>query len=211
MRSTARLNVLRGPHPVPESAVGGNAVGNADQAWSSRMAAAQGGDKMAYESLLRDCIPFIRKVAQAQGMHPDGIDDVVQETLLTIHGARQTYDPSRSFVGWLRVIAQRRAIDGLRRSGRTTAREIHAPLAYENHPDAGTGPEAAVLERDRTARLASAIGGLPAAQRDAVAHFVFRGCSVGPDATVAARTEGSLRVSWHRAIKSLRAHIGEKD
>ena len=210
MRPTARLKVPRGPHPEPEVAVGGNSIGNADRAWSDRMAAAQGGDKAAYETLLRDCIPFIRKVARAQGMHPDAIDDVVQETLLTIHGARQTYDPSRSFMAWLRVIAQRRAIDGLRRSGRTIAREVHAPLAYENHPDAGTGPEAAVLEQDRTARLDSAIGALPAAQRDAVAHFVFRGHSIVPDATVA-RTEGSLRVSWHRAIKSLRAHIGEKD
>ena len=85
------------------------------------MAAAQGGDKIAYETLLRDCISFIRQVARAQGVHPDGIDDVVQETLLTIHGARQTYDPSRSFTAWLGVIAQRRAIDGLRRVGRTTA------------------------------------------------------------------------------------------
>jgi RNA polymerase sigma-70 factor (ECF subfamily) len=172
------------------------------------MFAAQGGDKTAYETLLRDCIPFIRQVARAQGVHPDGIDDIVQETLLAIHGARQTYDPSRSFTAWLRVIAQRRAVDGLRRSGRTTAREVHAPLAYENHPDVGTGPEAAILERDRTARLDSAIGALPAAQRNAIEHFVLR---AHPAATMAARTEGSLRVNWHRAIKSLRAHIGEND
>jgi RNA polymerase sigma factor (sigma-70 family) len=172
------------------------------------MVAAQSGDKAAYEALLRDCIPFIRRVARAQGVYPDGIDDVVQETLLTIHGARQTYDPGRSFTAWLRIIAQRRAIDGLRRSGRTTAREVHAPLAYENHPDVGTSPEAAVLERDRTARLDSAIGALPAAQRKAIEHFVRR---EPPAATEARPTEGSLRVSWHRAIKSLRAQISEKE
>jgi RNA polymerase sigma factor (sigma-70 family) len=175
------------------------------------MVAAQEGDKLSYQTLLRDCIPFIKQVARTQGVHPDAIDDVVQETLLTIHGARQTYDPSRSFVAWLRIIAQRRAIDGLRRSSRTIAREVHAPLAYENHPDGGTGPEAAVFDRDRSARLDAAIGALPAAQRNAIEHFVFRGHSVAPGVTVAARTNGSLRVSWHRAIKSLRAYIGEKD
>jgi RNA polymerase sigma-70 factor (ECF subfamily) len=172
------------------------------------MVAAQSGDKAAYESLLRDCIPFIRRVARAQGVHSDGIDDVVQETLLTIHGARQTYDPHRSFTGWLRVIAQRRAIDGLRRSGRTKAREVHAPLAYENHPDVGNSPEGAVLERDRSARLNAAMGALPPAQRKAIQHFV---CRDAPAATETQRTKGSLRVSWHRAIKSLRAHIGEKE
>lgn len=208
MQSTARLNVLLDPPSLPGTVVAGSPSRDTDRTWSARMFAAQGGDKTAYETLLRDCIPFIRQVARAQGVHPDGIDDIVQETLLTIHGARQTYDPSRSFTAWLRVIAQRRAVDGLRRSGRTTAREVHAPLAYENHPDVGTGPEAAILERDRTARLDSAIGALPAAQRNAIEHFVLR---AHPAATMAARTEGSLRVNWHRAIKSLRAHIGEKD
>lgn len=208
MRSTARLSLPLDPPPGSGVAIVGSPSPNTDRAWSARMIAVQSGDKTAYEALLRDCIPFIRQVARAQGVHPDGIDDVVQETLLTIHGARQTYDPSRSFTAWLRVIAQRRAIDGLRRSSRTTAREVHAPLAYENHPDVSTGPEAAVLERDRTARLDSAIGALPAAQRNAIEHFVRR---EAPAATVTHGTEGSLRVSWHRAIKSLRAHIGEKD
>jgi len=211
MRSVVRLNFPLDEPPVSGAVVAGGLSRNTDRVWSGRMAAAQGGDKIAYETLLRECIPFIKQVARTQGVHSDGVDDVVQETLLTIHGARQTYDPSRSFMAWLRVIAQRRAIDGLRRSGRTIAREVHAPLAYENHPDSGTGPEAAVLERDRTARLDAAIGALPPAQRDAIKHFVIRGHPVANAAKVAARTKGSLRVSWHRAIKSLRAHIGEKD
>ena len=83
------------------------------------MVAAQAGDRAAYETLLRDCIPIVKRVARGQGMRPDFIDDVVQETLLTVHQARQTYDPNRSFTAWLRTIAQRRVIDGLRRSGRT--------------------------------------------------------------------------------------------
>jgi RNA polymerase sigma factor (sigma-70 family) len=82
------------------------------------MAAAQAGDRAAYETLLRDCIPFIARVARGEGIRPDLIDDVVQETLLTVHRARQTYDPNRSFTAWLRTIAQRRVINGLRRTGR---------------------------------------------------------------------------------------------
>src|SRR5260370_32884657 len=108
------------------------------------------GDRAAYETLLRDCIPFITRVARGQGIRPDLIDDVVQETLLTIHRARQTYDPNRSFTAWLRTIAQRRAIDGLRRTGRMRTHEIHAPLAYENHSDPSGGPQEPRFHIDQT-------------------------------------------------------------
>jgi RNA polymerase sigma-70 factor (ECF subfamily) len=113
------------------------------------MVAAQAGDRAAYETLLRDCIPFIHRVARGQGVPSDFVDDVVQETLLTIHQARRTYDPSRSFTAWLRTIAQRRAIDGLRRGGRARKREIHKPLAYESHADPGGDPEQAAFQIGR--------------------------------------------------------------
>ena len=60
---------------------------------SALMAAAQTGDKTAYQTLLRDCVPLIRAIARRKGVSADQVDDVVQEVLLTIHRARQTYDP----------------------------------------------------------------------------------------------------------------------
>src|SRR5271163_3388043 len=128
------------------------------------MVAAQAGDRSAYETLLRDCIPFIKRVARGQGIRPDLIDDVVQETLFTVHQARQTYDPNRSFTAWLRTIAQRRAIDGLRRSGRTRNREVYAPLAYESHSDQGGDPEEATFKIDHTEVLNLAVKKLSARQ-----------------------------------------------
>ena len=138
------------------------------------MVAAQAGDRAAYESLLHDCIPFIKRVARGQGIRPDFIDDVVQETLLTVHQARHTYDPNRSFTAWLRTIAQRRAIDGLRRAGRTRTREIYAPLAYENHSDPSGDPEEPALQNDHTEVLDLAIGKLSAGQREAVEHLALQ-------------------------------------
>src|ERR1700752_4545255 len=135
------------------------------------MVAAQAGDRTAYETLLRDCIPFIKRVARGQGIRLDFMDDVVQETLLTVHQARQTYDPNRSFTAWLRTIAQRRAIDGLRRARRTGTREVYAPLAYENHSDPSGGPEEAAFQHDPTEVRDLAIGKLSAGQREAVEHL----------------------------------------
>jgi RNA polymerase sigma factor (sigma-70 family) len=175
------------------------------------MVAVQAGDRAAYETLLRDCIPFIKQVARGQGIRPDLIDDVVQETLLTVHRARQTYDPNRSFTAWLRTIAQRRAIDVLRRVGRTRTREVYAPLAYENHSDPSDATEETAFHIDHTEVLSSAVGKLSARQREAVEHLAFQSQSLAQAATITGRSAGSLRVDWHRALKTLYARLGGKD
>jgi RNA polymerase sigma factor (sigma-70 family) len=175
------------------------------------MIAAQAGDRTAYETLLRDCIPFIKRVARGQGIRPDFMDDIVQETLLTVHQARQTYDPNRSFTAWLRTIAQRRAIDGLRRARRTGTREVYAPLAYENHSDPSGGPEEAAFQHDATEVRDLAIGKLSAGQREAVEHLALHSRSLAQAAIVTGRSTGSLRVDWHRALKTLRAQFSGKD
>src|SRR5262245_57557210 len=92
-----------------------------DREWSALMAAAQGGDRAAYERLLREILPFLRALAARQHRRPDRIEDVVQEALLTVHRVRHTYDPTRPFAPWLAAIARRRSIDALRRRGRTDA------------------------------------------------------------------------------------------
>jgi RNA polymerase sigma factor (sigma-70 family) len=182
-----------------------------DRRRAAWMVAAQAGDRAAYKTLLRDCIPFIQRVARGQGIRPDYIDDVVQETLLTVHQARQTYDPSRSFTAWLRTIAQRRAIDGLRRGGRNQNREIYAPLAYENHSDQGGDPEEAAFQIDHTEVLNLAVKRLSTRQREAVEHLALLGQSLAQAAAATGGSTGSLRVNWHRALKTLRAQLGKKD
>jgi RNA polymerase sigma factor (sigma-70 family) len=180
---------------------------DADRRRGELMAAAQAGDRSAYERLLRDCIPFIEMVARRQGVPIDRVDDVVQETLLSIHRARRTYDPSRSFTAWLRTIAQRRAIDGLRRHGRTETREIHAPLAYESYPDPAADSKGAD-HVDGAARVGRAVATLPARQREAVQHIAVQGLSLREAASATGRTAGALKVNLHRALKTLRAHLG---
>jgi RNA polymerase sigma factor (sigma-70 family) len=182
-----------------------------DRRRAAWMVAAQAGDRAAYETLLRDCIPSIKRVARGQGIRPDLIDDVVQETLLTVHRARQTYDPNRSFTAWLRTIAQRRAIDVLRRVGRTRTREVYAPLAYENHSDPSGATEETPFHIDHTEVLSSAVGKLSARQREAVEHLAFQSQSLAQAATITGRSTGSLRVDWHRALKTLYARLGGKD
>ena len=179
-----------------------------DAEWSTLMAAAQAGDKPAYERLLRGCSPLIRRVVRYQGVGADQVDDVTQEVLLTIHRARQTYDPARSFSAWLCAIAQRRAIDSLRRSGRRDRREIHAPLDYENHADpAGEGQWDGAAHADGRL-LRGAVEGLPDGQREAIEALALRQLSLDEASVLTGKTKGALKVNMHRALKTLRARFG---
>jgi RNA polymerase sigma factor (sigma-70 family) len=186
-------------------------IDEADRQRSALMVAAQAGDRSAYEALLRGCVPMIKSVAYRQGVPLDGIDDVVQETLLTVHRARQTYDPNRPFSAWLRTIAHRRAIDAMRRQGYKGARELHAPITYQNHPDPNDDPEQALDRMDRAAQLDRAVDTLPSGQRDAVKHLVLLEQSLDQAAEETKKTAGAIKVNLHRAVKTLRARMEGKD
>jgi RNA polymerase sigma factor (sigma-70 family) len=127
--------------------------------------------------------------------------------LLTIHRSRQTYDPSRSFTAWLCVIADRRAIDLLRRIRRQDLREVHAPLALEGHVDHAADPAQGLVRADATRIVTRAIASLPARQQEAVQHLVLEERLLTDAATLTRRTTGSLKVNLHRALKALRDRI----
>lgn len=182
-----------------------------DQRLIALMRAAQEGDRRAYAVLLRDCEPVIRRAAARAGVSGDRVEDVVQETLLTLHNARQTYDPSRSFTAWLSVIAQRRGIDALRRTGRSDRREVHVPLAYEQHIDPAADSARGWENSGRAKELRDAIAGLSASQREAVEHLALREQSLAEASQETGKSTGALKVNLHRALKALRGRLAGKD
>ena len=193
-------------------AIAGEADTNTrDERLAGLMRAAQAGERQAYAALLRECEPIIRRSAARAGVTGDRIEDVVQETLLTLHNARQTYDPSRSFSAWLSVIARRRAIDCLRRTGRSDRREVHAPIAYERHADGDANAARGWEEAGRAKDLREAISGLSVSQREAVEHLALHEQSLGEASLATGKSTGALKVNLHRALKALRTRLAGKD
>ncbi|MCJ2014516.1 sigma-70 family RNA polymerase sigma factor [Methylobacterium sp. J-076] len=170
------------------------------------MAAAQRGDAASYRALLKACLPVVAGIARAQGVRGEAVDDVVQDTLMTMHAARASYDPARPFLPWLRAITQRRAIDRLRRVSRRP-QEVFDPLAYEAEIDPVPAPGAGIEARERGAALARVVAALPEGQRQAVEHLGLRELSLDETAALTGRTKGALKVNLHRALKSLRASL----
>ena len=175
------------------------------------MAAALKGDRVAYEKLLRDCASLIASLARRRGVPPDRVDDVVQEVLLTVHRARATYDPRRSFEAWLRIIVERRAIDVLRQVRRHGQREVHAPLAYERYADEAIDHLVRIEHKDKAKQIGAALTELPPRQREAIQHLMVDDRSLADAAVLTGRSKRSLKVNLHRALNALRLKADRGD
>lgn len=176
--------------------------------WEGWMAAAQAGDAVAYDALLRAILPLLRSIARRRIAIPAEAEDAVQDALLTIHQLRHTYDPARPIRPWLVAIAERRAVDRLRRHGRRAGRE--APIGEFGEtlaaPAANTG-EARVA----AAELRAAVAELPEAQRTALALAKLQDLPLAEASARSGMSVGALKVATHRAMKALRRRLGVEE
>jgi RNA polymerase sigma factor (sigma-70 family) len=174
-----------------------------DQIWSQLMCASQAGERAAYERLLREITPFIRSIARRHTPNRADIEEIVQETLLTIHRVRHTFDPDRAFTPWLAAIASRRSIDALRRRMRVAKYESAQDSAYETFSDPSTNTD---VESIRSAEeLGQMLQQLPARQREALEALKIKEMSLREASAASGQSIGALKVNTHRALKALRA------
>lgn len=176
-----------------------------DRVWSALMAAAQDGDRRAYAELLAGVAPFVRALVRRRCGDPELVEDVVQDTLMTVHRVRATYDPRRPFSAWVAAIAGRRAIDALRRRGRVRAGEGHDDVAFETFAD----PSANKVEEagEAAEMVAALIAELPPRQRQALELVKVGEMSLAEASIASGQSVGALKVNVHRALKALRMRL----
>jgi RNA polymerase sigma-70 factor (ECF subfamily) len=163
------------------------------------MRAALAGDAGAYRQFLLAVTPYIRAVARKRcATHAaDGeAEDVVQEVLLAIHLKRGTWDPSRSIGPWIGAIIRNKIIDAFRRRGR---HPIDVPIedVMDILPAAEQKPEISAREID------TLLGQLKLPQREIVQSISLDGKSIQETAARLRMSESAIRVSLHRALKTL--------
>jgi RNA polymerase sigma-70 factor (ECF subfamily) len=178
-----------------------------DSHFARLMSSAQDGDRTAYAELLAQVAPLLRRWIQSRRrfIQAADIEDLVQDTLLSVHAARATYDPERPFLPWLMTIAHNRMVDGARRHARRSANEVqteelpaHVADDDANHPRGDYhDPEA----------LRRAVIDLPPGQRTAIELLKLREMSLKEAAAVSGMSISALKTSVHRAIKSLRVSL----
>lgn len=179
-------------------------MGGTERSWEAWMAAAVGGDARAYDRLLRAILPLLRGIAHRRIHDRAEAEDAVQDTLLTIHRLRHSYDPARPLRPWLIALCERRCIDRLRRRGRITAR--HVALEDYDGPGLAAPPvaEAAVA----AAQIRTAIEALSPTQRKALTLAKLQDLPLAEASAASGLSVAALKVATHRAVHTLRKRLG---
>lgn len=166
------------------------------------MAAAQRGDAAAYRALLETVrgllAVYLGRVVNRMGIRESYVvEDLTQEVLLAVHLKRHTYDPRQPFLPWLFSIARYKVIDhGRRRRRSPTA--WPAEKALEALADPVLGEPGAASD------LRSLLDRLPERSRRALELVKLEGLSVAEAAARSQMSESALKVTAHRALKTLR-------
>jgi RNA polymerase sigma-70 factor (ECF subfamily) len=172
--------------------------------WRNWMVAAQAGETPAYEKLLAELIPYLRRFVQRRLLNAAAAEDVVQNVLISIHRARGSYRAERRFTPWLHAIARNAIIDQARQQTRRSGREISLEADGVAEPSV---PPVEPSAQDLSPELEGALSALPDAQREAVELIHLHGYSVAEAAERAGATKSALKVRAHRGYRAMRAHI----
>lgn len=173
-----------------------------ERRWQMLMRAAQDGDGAAYARLLSEILPMLRRVVAHKWPGAPDAEDVVQEVLLSVHTVRHTYDPTRPFMPWLMTIATRRTIDAARRRTARSANETTVDVMPETFSRDQTKTEQETSDDQGAIRRAMAQ--LPDGQREALELMKVQGLSLQEASDATGKSVASLKVSVHRAMKSMR-------
>ena len=173
-----------------------------EQTAARLMALAQQGDSAAYSELLTLLDRVARQFTRNRAGNVPWLDDVAQETLLTVHKARHTYDLGRPFAPWFYAILSSRLIDVIRRERRVGAREIGADVLPER-----AEPVVRDASVDLT-RVTAAVDRLPARQREIVHSLKIREESVKSVSQRLGMSESAVKVAAHRGYRTLRRLLG---
>ena len=160
------------------------------------MVAAQSGDKAAYTALLTESGRWLARFF-ARKISPDAVDDLVQDTLMSVHRKLASYDPQRPYLPWLAAIARYRWVDRLRQSYKHEARTLDFDVETEGHEDI----VAAKISIDRL------LNQLPEKQASAIRLMKIEGHSVTETSARTGQSASSVKVNIHRGLKKLSALI----
>jgi len=168
-----------------------------DKRLAEWMKKAQGGDKAAYDCLLREAAQLLKRYFVSRAESNEAADDLMQETLVSVHRARHTYMSGRPFAPWMYAIARRRLVDHWRSRSRTVPCDVlDETLDWMDKRESPAG-EAGESIRET-------LSFLPENQRRVVELLKVDGLSIKETARELDLSIAAVKVTAHRAYERLR-------
>jgi RNA polymerase sigma-70 factor (ECF subfamily) len=173
--------------------------------------AAVGGDKRAFEELVRRHKSALYRFVRRYVGEPDDAYDVVQESFVSAWTALPRFDVQQSFGSWLRTIALNKCRDYGRR--KSVRRRLLMLFALENHPQIATAStdaesDAGSEESLRLRLLDQAIAELPRLYKEPLLLTAFSGLTHQEAAMELKTTTKAIEMRIRRAKKKLINALG---
>ena len=178
--------------------------------FAALMRLAQQGDSEAYAELMRALTPRLRGIVRRHRsfLSREDVEDLVQDTLLSLHTVRATYDPDRPFMPWILAITRNRLVDSARRYARRSAYDVTVEDLAVTFSDLRANIPSEEAHDPETLR--QAIDELPPGQRSAIELLKLRELSLKEAAAETGTSIGALKVATHRAMATLRKRLGKE-
>lgn len=174
--------------------------------WNDHIA----GDQAAFASLVqryaRELFSFVVRFVN----DADLADDLVQETFLQAHLARESFDPTRRFRPWLFTIAANKARDRLRQrqrrpeslaSGDVDPREGNGTSLLELLGQFDTMPEQSIESNEQAQQVRNIITDMPDALRETLLLAYFQQFAYRDIAAMLGVPVGTIKSRVHSAVK----------
>ncbi len=170
--------------------------------WKENIHKAQNGDKRAYATLLRDIASLLRGYLIKRLNNTGEVEDIIQETLIGISNTLHTYNTDRPFKPWLFAIANYKLNDYFRKLYRRT--EFSSVDFEKIEPTLG---EDVTEAREISEYVHKGLRSLPEKQRRIVHMMKLDGYSAREVAEHMNMSTSAVKVSAHRAYKSLKKYM----
>jgi RNA polymerase sigma-70 factor (ECF subfamily) len=159
----------------------------------------QGGDREAFDLLVRRYLPRARLLARRLMQNPEDADDLVQDAFLRALERIASFDVARAFEPWFTRLLVNLGLD-LKRKQSVRRTESHDPELFPG----GTRPDLEAERAELGSSLKRALEQLPDRQRLIVTLFDVDGHSTEEIAGMLDVSQVTVRWHLHQARRTLR-------
>jgi len=174
--------------------------------------AAATGDRVACEELMTALRPPVLRYCRSRLATGAGdatsAEDMAQDTLIALLRALPTFDHDGGpLLAFAFTIARNKIIDTVRRS-RISRIDLTDTVPDRVH--VGDAPDDLTVRAEQSAMVQRLLGRLPERHRDVLRLRLIEGRSAIETAALLGSTPGSVRVTQHRALTTLRRYLAER-
>jgi RNA polymerase sigma-70 factor (ECF subfamily) len=168
------------------------------------------GADEAFDALYDLLAPRLHAFLFRRANNAETAEDLVQQTFLQIHFARQHFTPGAAVMPWAFAIARRLLIDSFRRTRREGARDA-VVIDMDEHPAPSSREQidALVGKRRLTRQVEEELSRLPEANRTAFELVQYDGLSMTEAAQALGVSVSAVKTRAFRAYQRLRERLGD--